>query len=1646
MKKVFLLLFLCSSVLSNAQNYNWITPNKDYLKLYIVENGIYRINKIDFINAGANTASIDPRTVKVFYKGSQIPIYFYGESDGVFNDSDYFDFYGQRNYGGLTNTYKDVNGSMVVDYVTDEHFNLYSDTSVYWVGWDGTNGLRFNDYNYSSNISYPQNCFFSNLHFEKDLIYSPGEIRNANTDYRYFNNEKVSGEGWYLTQLSKGTYNSISDTFSIPYLSDIPQTCSMKLFAYPNNYSALEPIFNEHWLIIKINSTIIDTLYRDDYNRFDTTIYFQSTLLSSTARNQVTITYTNPQGSPFIGNLYFDFFTINYPRNFTFDNNLISIKNNSSDTVSKKYRINGFNSSNETNIYDIKYGYKISNSSVSSDSLIFTGKGDGNFEIINKYNTKKPFRLKKRQVPNLASNSNGADYLVVYNKLFEDQAEQLRSHRASFDNFRAVKSEIEDIYDIFNYGIENPVAVKNFVKYAYNTWQIPRVKYVCLFGRGSIDPKKNNSSSYFYHNFVPVYGNPISDGYFVNMNNGTFTYYQQIAVGRLPAYTVQEAQDMVNKIINYDANFLDVWLKKFVFITGGYDLGQQQLFINESDTHINNYILPPPISKLLPISGYPIRIYRRDTTSGQITLRYQDSIKNSINNGSLIVNFIGHASYGNWDNGLEDPSIIQNGTKMPLILSMSCFTGKNAETDFISGRSFGEKFITLPGRGAIGFIGTTGQSFITHGNIFNDYLFFGFAKDSLRRMGDILKYASVTMSKDSLDFFYRNTLNCYNLMGDPALKLLLPTNPEFDIQMSDYFFSNPYPALKENIKLSIYPKNLGTLADSCKIRFQLIKNNQSNKIKDTIVRTFEFIDTLKYNFSIDSAGNYSMKIILDPDNWYPPDIKSNNSITIPITLRNISFVPLKPIDNTVIKRDTVEFTGLNPNINLQSNFVKLLLQIDTTNSFNSPLVQTFFRTNISEILTKFDVHIPVLDSNIVYYWKMNAIINNTDTSGWSETRRFTYNPLINPVTNSVSLFAKNIKSSERSTRLVNDSVVTIYKKKKGQYNQSDFINVSYDSDSIKLNKFTGTLKAQSWGGNPWDPSYFYINNAQIILSDSLNNWGGLNFAKIRKLDGAILEFKHIKFTSTTSSDSVVNYLNTFTDKHILMIVKSIPIGTTDSLRINARNILKQLGSIYADSVKINSYDRWCFISYNSSPILNVSEGFIRNNPNFWTPILSSMSAQFQNDSGSIVHYFGISQNWKNFSWNQIIYPNSFLNFDVYGIDKNSQDILLYSNLTNNSLISLDTLNSITYPNLKLITKFKIDTLNGTLSPILNSIKFNYIAPPEIVPDNNSFSKSDSVLQEGDTLRASLNIYNAGFAIAGGLINKWSVSSPNGIKILKVDSTYLSIPVDSSVISTVLINTAGLRKQQNRKDTIYLYFDTKLMDNQNEIFTYNNSAVTKFILTGDSIGPSLDITYDGIKVQSGDFIQKNPQIVLKYLDESKIVIRADSNIQITLDDSLISYFPNGIPNPDIQIIYPENKFLRATVIYKPMLIEGEHRFKFVAYDKSANSDTTKYTLTVSSDFKISGLTNYPNPMKGFTTFLFNLSGCNTPSSCKIKIYTVAGRLIKEINTSANIGYNQIQWDGRDSDGDYMANGVYLYKLIIEGDNKKESSIQKLAILK
>ncbi len=1604
------LLHLFISGIVSAQNYNWITPNKDYLKLYVISDGMHRINKEDFINAGINPNNIDPRTVKVLFKGSQIPIYFFGEEDGVFNDSDYFDFYGERNYGGPSNVFMEVGGNMIVHYVVNEFYNLYSDTNIYWIDWGGDFGLRYIDYSYSTNITYPNEYFLQELHFERDLVYSLGEKRNP-SDFRNFNNERVSGEGWFWRDLTRG--NVISDTFRTPFLNQIDSLSYIKLFAYPNSYN--DTIFNEHRLIFRVNSSIVDTIKRDNYNRFDTIIAFPTSLLSSTSLNQISFTYTNP--STYIGRLLFDMFHLYYPRKMVLENRYLKMNLSGDDTTTKKFRISGASSNFPISIYDVKNNLRITNFSFSNDTIYFSGKSNGKFEIENQIIGRKPFRIKIKRVPDFISQMNGVDYLIIYNKIFENQAEQLRLHRNSYNQFRTYKAEIEDVYDVFNFGLENPIAIRNFIKYIYTNWQPPKIRYLCLFGRGSLDPKHNIQSSEFYKNFIPVYGNPPTDGYFVNFNDGSYMYYHQVAVGRLPVYTTQEAQSVVNKIIDYDNTLPSKWVKNFIFITGGQNISEQIQFANQSNSFINTYITP------CPVAGINTKIYRNDS-AGYITFNYQDSIKNSINSGGLIVNYIGHAGSNVWDNGLSDPSELSNSEKLPYIFSMTCFTGKNAETEL---RSFGEKFITIQGKGAIGFLGSTGWSFSGSGNTFNGYLFEALSLDTLRSLGELLKYATIKMKIDSSSFPARNTLNCYSLLGDPATELKLMKYPEFDIQITDFWASNIYPSIKELITYKVYPKNLGVCADSCKVRFQMFKNNVITYQRDTIIRNFKYIDTLSYFYSFDSVGNYIVKVILDPDNWYPKDGKTNNVISIPIYLKNISFVPLKPVNNQVISGDSIEIVGLNPNVSFNSNQVKVILSIDTSGLFSSPLHRIYFKNVTSGVTSKFKIDIPIKDTNVVYYWRLNSVINNIDSAGWSEIRKF-------------------IWAGDRTLRFLrnSDTNIKISKYKKGQFEEHDFNNIRFINGNLELSQFVGNLAAQSWGGNFYDATYFTINESQIFLIDSIF-WGGLNLAKVRKLDGKLSELKHFAFSSALSNDSLFNYLNNFDTNYILMVVKSIPTGETQNMNSTVRNKFKQFGSYYIDSVNLTQFSRWSFISYRGLPQPLVSEGFSNIG---WAPVNVSMNPLFYFTNGEIFNTFGPSDGWKYFDLNYFLFPSTFIKYDLIGIKNNGQEQYLKQNQIITNFINIDSINPILYPNLKFILKLEIDTNHPEVntSPKFSKLNLYYTPPAELVPDFNSFVKSDSIVQEGDSVNFSLYITNTGYGSINGIINQWSATSPQGIIRLKVDTIFTTLNIDSSILVSSRIPTKGLRKPSLLKDTVYIFFETRVL-NKNEFYKYNNTLVESIIVTGDTIKPDVEVTFDGIKVSNGDFIQKRPRIILKFFDNSKIFINDTSNVKIKLDYQYIPYYINGIKNPDLDIQFMRDKYLQAIVNYTPTLTDGEHFFEFITTDATGNrGDTLKYFLNVNPEFRITDLNNFPNPMKNNTSFLFNLSGEYPPTLCKIKIFSVSGRLIKTITHFANIGFNKVDWDGRDEDGDFVANGVYFYKLIVEGVNKLETKIEKLVVLK
>ena len=1594
--------------------------------MYLADDGMYRINKTDFTNSGISTTSIDPRTVKVYSKGVQIPIYFSGESNGIFDNTDYFDFYGTRNSGGLTKVY-DQNNNLV--YSTNEYFNQYSDTNVYWIGWGGSFGIRYPISSFTTTSNYSNSYYNDVIHFEKDYFYSKGENISSN-DFRFLTTEKFKGEGWFWSSLS--TTQTLSDTFSVPLLyNTVAQNASVKLYAYATkrNTSTL----NEHSLQIKVNGNLISTLFVNDFNRFDTTVVFSSSLLSNSSVNTVSVTYSFIV-DPSVGvysNLNVDFLEVEYPKLFKFRNEQMSSKLAGVDTTSKLFKVSGYNAINPINIYDVVNNIRVGAISNNLDTLEFTGKSNGKLVLVNNNITKKPFRIKQKFVPDLISTSNGTDYLVIYNNLFTAQAEQLRSYRASHDNFRAFKAEIEDIYDIFNYGLEDPVAVRNFTKYVYDNWQLPKLSYICLMGRGSLDPKKILSTSAFYKNLVPIFGRPPSDGFFANFNIGSFFYYPMVAIGRLPAYYPSEAQAMVDKIIAYENEAPALWSKTFTYITGGGTIGEQSQHQAKSNAEINAYVLPPPIS------GEPIKLYRSDT-SGSITFNIKDSIKNVLDRGTLFVNYRGHAGSHDWEVAMNDPNTLNNGNKLPLILSLTCFTGENALGDY---RGFGERFSYLNNKGSIGFVGTTGWSYSTQGNQFGENIIYTLKNDTTRRLGALTKYANKKMSVDSLSFNVRHTVNCYTLLGDPAVTLNLPVRPDFSITSSDYKLQNAFPTLGDNVVLSIYPKNFGLYADSCKIRFQLKRNNQNYSVKDTIrtnVRTYDYLD---YIFKIDSIGNYSVVVTLDYSNYYPQENKTNNSISIDIPVNNTSFVPLKPYDNSIVSNDSVEFVGMNPQLNSVVNKLKVIVQFDTTNLFNSSFSKTFVNNNISGTVTKFKAQIPVLTNNKLYFWRTNCI-NNNDSSGWSKAYAFVYS---NSKSSSPS---KNISPEKRNSE---SKIVSVFKNSSSQYSSNDYNNTEFSGNGIELVDYPANLFVRSYGSNAEAASYFSVGNQNIYIDGGLNT--GLNLLKVKKLTGEIT-FKNLRMNSTSSSDSIVTFLNTFDTTHYLMLLTATYVPDCTYLSEAAKNKLRQFGSIYCDSIGlIGYYHSWSLVGYLGATPSQVSEMFepccrpipycVSCNGN-WREAISSLNTVFRKTSGSVSSIVGPAQNWLDFSWTRTIAPNSNILFDVYGIGRNAApNTLLFSNLQTYQFTDLSTIDAYQYPNLKFVAKFTIDPLVGSQSSVLNSIKVNYIPPSELSYNVNSLSITSSY-KVGDILKYKFDYHNDGSDLPGIIANVYK-KSLNTVNLISTDSTAIPLETDS------------YKSYSNKfvipffRDSMKIFIELIPMGENNESFTYNNVIEFSMKSTHSSnLTSTVSVYSDGQLLNNGDYVKPKPELKINVSEaETMSSIVSDTTLlTLMLNDKYVPYYVNGSLNQQLKTYDEDNSKpgKDISLYYYPVFLNGTNKLAIVYHGESDNIDTVFYDVLVSNELLVKDLNNYPNPMKDETNFIFNLAGSDNPSKFKIKIYTVSGKLIKELDYPVIVGFNTIPWDGRDSDGDNVANGTYLYKLVAEGDSNIETQIQKLVVLK
>jgi hypothetical protein len=289
-------------------------------------------------------------------------------------------------------------------------------------------------------------------------------------------------------------------------------------------------------------------------------------------------------------------------------------------------------------------------------------------------------------------------------------------------------------------------------------------------------------------------------------------------------------------------------------------------------------------------------------------------------------------------------------------------------------------------------------------------------------------------------------------------------------------------------------------------------------------------------------------------------------------------------------------------------------------------------------------------------------------------------------------------------------------------------------------------------------------------------------------------------------------------------------------------------------------------------------------------------------------------------------------------------------------------------------------------------------------------------------------WTSSYKTQGGLLYRGQASVTDGIY-----SVNFIVPKDISY--------------EGNNGRLSLYFDNDVTDGVGfsvklRIGGSDSSAVE------DNDGPLIKLFMDTRNFQAGDLVAESSLLLADLYDDNGINttgVGIGHDIEMWLDGSERSTVLNEFYKGDV------DSYKSGTVQFRVNRLEpGRHTLKLRAWDIYNNAATseTYFTVASSGELTLASLFNYPNPMTDNTMFTFQ-HNLTDAVNVEIKVYTLAGRLVKRLE-EFNIPerFVRIPWDGRDDDGNTMANGTYFYKVIcrtVDGGRGSEA-IGKLSILK
>ncbi|HOH83011.1 MAG TPA: C25 family cysteine peptidase [Bacteroidales bacterium] len=1619
MKRLLSVLFLFSLCLpAFAQPYGneWINYSQSYYKVYIHENGVYRIDYNTLLSNGFPLGSVNPRNIQVFNKGIEQYIYIKGENDNIFNPGDYIEFYAEKNDGTLdTPLYKNPEGQ------ANKAYSLFSDSSVYFITWNNSFSNRRlqsdNDVNFSSYSPVPY--IFNTVRQNYTSAYYAGETNSGGiTDPEY-----TANEGWFDNGFNVGQSVTKNISSANKYANGPDAEVDFVVLGQ-SNYAG---VYIDHHLNINFAGITIDTLF-DGYQvlRYNYTIPVAQIGNTSTP---FVFSSVNDLGVGSDRNTI-AYIQIKYPHTLNLGG--VSVFDFSAmDALQAKslLQFTNFNipSGDTARLYDITNHrrIKVVYDGTAFKCLLSNSGGekfchltsDNNIKPINKiYPVSYDAKFINYQT---IANTEFTDYLILTHPSLWAEAENYESYRNT-TGYHALTVNVEHLYDQFGYGVlKSAFAIRNFARFAfYHFAEKPRGLF--LVGKGYRAASDGSLPQYrtdAYHNqltLVPSFGYPPSDLLF---SQGIIDslFMPAIPTGRLSARTPEDVAIYLDKVQQFELaqQTPQEWMKTILHFGGGGNLSEQNMLA----AYLNHY--KHTIED--PLFGGHVRTFLK-TSSEPMQINQSDSLRNLINNGVTLMTFFGHAASVGFDVSVDVPSEYQNYGKYPFILANSCWAGDI----YLDQNSTSEEFVLIEDKGSIGFLASISLGIPAALNVFSDELYHQISyKNYGKPIGEIIKNTIDSIQGPDL-IIKENTLTMV-LHGDPAIILNSFAKPDYAITPPNVFFTPPQVTSDlDSFNIHIVSTNIGrAINDSIIVQTTrtfpggITPTNYFNKIKAPL-----FKDTLTLRVPVDiinGLGLNKFRIYLDCYQTIDEISEINNITEVPLMIKSSDIVPVYPYKYAVMPALPLTLKASTSDAFIGSQDYEF--QLDTSDAFNSPIKQVF-HINHSGGVVPWTPNFPITTDSIVYFWRVSIDSSDQHSYNWRESS-FQY------------INGKRGWGQAHFHQFKNDRYRYVkYNKPQRRF---DFVN---DVKSL-------TCQTGFYPYIPWQDEYYKVNNVMkfqwaymgpggngmiLAVIDSVSGEPWMNYAMPQPETEAGWEFP----------------CNTFAEREAMRsFINNVPDGNY-ILAYSHRNH-------YAEDYSEDQYQS--FESFGSSQIRTLPNtipyiifgkkgGAIGSAHELQGSAITSIVKLY--DSVTTKWYegyieselIGPASSWGSLHWRKK--PFEPTNTDsaklfVLGIKFNGQTDTLIQNLPPDSadIYNLNTrINASVYPYLKLLVSMRDDSLHTPAQMRRWQVLYEGVPETALNPSLH-FAFFNDTIAEGENILFSTATQNISDYDMDSLLIKYWVVDHNMITHPLGSFRHRPHPSGDILTDTITFSTNGLSGLNSLWVEVNPDFD------QIEQTHFNNIGEIKFLVDRDRINPMLDVTFDGIHIFDGDIVSAKPEIQISLKDENKFLALNDTAcfrvyLQVPGNNTrervyfmkqgqeILQFIPASLPNNSCRIIYNPD-----------FLQDGVYQFFVEARDISHNeSGSNEYAISfeVVNKPSITHVMNWPNPFNNATHFVFTLTGSEVPTYFKIQIMNISGKVVREIDLAElgpiHIGRNitEYAWNGTDEFGDRLANGVYLYRVV------------------